>query len=166
MSTATTVPSVVITRTFNAPRERVFAAWTDPALMNQWFAPSGAFTVTANSDAHPGGSYQVQMHQRKAGTFHTAIGKYLEVVPPEKIVFTWDWKEKPIDPAEGSIVTIELRDLGDKTELTLIHAMITDDTSRAGHTQGWTRSLNRLAQLFDPAAIPMPIPSPTPPWME
>lgn len=167
MATATAVPVVTITRILNASRERVFAAWTDPALMNQWFAPSADFDVTAQTDLRAGGSYEIGMYQRKLGTTHTAIGKYLEIVPPEKIVMSWDWKEaNPLDPATGSIVTVELRDLGGKTELTLTHAMIQEESSRLGHTQGWTSATNRLARLFDANAEQLPVPGPIPNWLE
>jgi uncharacterized protein YndB with AHSA1/START domain len=165
MATATAVPVVTITRILNAPRERVFAAWTDPALMNQWFAPSEAFTVTASTDPRPGGSFDIEMFWREKNSKHTATGKYLEIVPPEKIVMSWDWKESnPLDPARGSTVTVELRDLGGKTELTLTHAMIQEESSRLSHFQGWTGSTNRLARIFDPKAEQLPIPGPKPFW--
>jgi len=167
MSTTTATPHVTITRILNASRERVFAAWTDPALMNQWFSPSADFDITAQTDLRVGGSFEVGMYQRKLGTTHTVIGKYIEIIPPEKIVMSWDWKESnPTDPATGSIVTVELRDLGGKTELTLTHALIEIAGSRLGHTQGWTSSTNRLVRLFDAEAEQLPIPGPIPDWLE
>jgi uncharacterized protein YndB with AHSA1/START domain len=160
-----TVPVITITRILNASRERVFAAWTDPALMNQWFAPSSAFHVTAQTDLRTGGSFAIEMAWKSDGTLHTAVGKYLEFTPPEKIVMSWDGKgPDPLDPAPGSTVTVELRDLGSKTELTLTHAMIQDATSRFGHQQGWTGSTNRLARIFDASAEQLPIPGPRPVW--
>jgi len=165
MATSIAVPVITITRILNASRERVFAAWTDPALMAQWFAPSEAYIITAKTDLHVGGSFAVEMKDAKVGSLHTAIGQYLEIVPPERIVMSWDWKEPdPLDPAPGSTVTVELRDRDGKTELTLTHAMIQDETSRFSHTQGWTGATNRLAQLFDPKAEQLPIPGPKPAW--
>jgi uncharacterized protein YndB with AHSA1/START domain len=165
MATATTIPLITITRILNASRERVFAAWTQPEFMNQWFAPSSAFNVTAQTDLRTGGSFAIEMAWKSDGALHTAVGKYLEITPPEKIVMSWDWKEAdPIDPAPGSTVTVELRDLGNKTELTLTHAMIQDATSRFGHQQGWTGSTNRLARIFDLQAEQLPIPDPRPIW--
>lgn len=166
MATATAIPVITITRVLNASRERVFAAWTDPAFMNQWFAPSAAFHVTAQTDLRIGGSFAVEMAWKSEGTLHTAVGTYLELNPPEKIVMSWDWKESdPIDPAKGSTVTVALRDLGsNRTELTLTHAMIDSESSRRGHQQGWTGSTNRLARIFDPQAEQLPIPGPKPAW--
>jgi len=172
MATATAIPVITITRILNASRERVFAAWTDPTQMHQWFAPSSAFDVTFDvtieAGTHLGSSYKLQMFNRKAGTTHTAVGKYIEFVPPEKLVFTWDRHigacNQDTDPAEDTIVSVELRDLGGKTELTLTHALVSDAASRASHTQGWTGCINRLAHLFDPNAEQLPIPAPRPIW--
>jgi len=167
MATTTAIPVITITRVLNASRKRVFAAWTDPIFMNQWFAPSADFDVLAQTDLRAGGSFEIRMVQRKLGSTHTAIGKYLEIVPPEKIVMSWDWKESnPTDPATGSIVTVELRDLDGKTELTLTHSFIQDASSRLGHTQGWTSSTNRLARLFDAEAEQLPVPGPIPNWLD
>jgi uncharacterized protein YndB with AHSA1/START domain len=152
MSTAVAAPvtSLTIVRTINAPRERVFSAWTDPALLSQWFIPGTGFTVTATNDLRRGGSYSITMRNPKGG-LHTATGKYMEIAPPERLVFTWTSVENPA-LATDSLVTILLRDLGSKTELTLTHTQLPNADSVENHTQGWTGCLNSFELFFDPNA--------------
>ena len=73
-------------RTFEAPRERVYRAWTDPEEMKNWAAPSEDYEVAAVVDLRVGGKYRIQMTHRD-GAVHTAHGEYREVSPPEKLVF-------------------------------------------------------------------------------
>jgi uncharacterized protein YndB with AHSA1/START domain len=145
-----TNPQLMIRRVINASRERVFDAWTKPELMQQWFF---AWTGTArvSNDLRVGGSYSNTM-VIKAGKpsctpdanfpgefLHT--GEYLEIRPPEKLVFTWS-----SHAVQNSRVTVELRDLGGKTELTLIHDLLPDQQSRDSHTEGWNSCLDNLQQ--------------------
>ena len=87
---ATASPSLDTTleikRTFQAPREKVFQAWTDPEKMNRWFSPSDEYEVSAECDPRPGGNYRVQM-THKDGNVHTVVGEYREVNPAGKACF-------------------------------------------------------------------------------
>ena len=78
---------LVLTRIIDAPREKVFRAWTDPALLKQWFAPRPYTTPVAELDVRPGGANFVVMRDPE-GKDHPNRGVYLEVVPNERLVFT------------------------------------------------------------------------------
>ena len=82
-------------RTFQAPRERVFRAWTDPIELGRWFAPSEEYSaIVPVLELQVGGKYCVEMHH-KGGNIHRVSGTYREIKPPEKIAFTWLWEHDP-----------------------------------------------------------------------
>jgi len=146
----TTLHSLTIVRNINASRERVFAAWTDPTQLAQWFKPSPDFTSTASNDLRRGGDFKIQL-SNKAGKAHNATGKYMEILPPERLVFTWSWVDDR--SADGSLITVLLRDLGNNsTELTFTHSMLPTAESAQKHTQGWTGCLNQCQLFLDPNA--------------
>ena len=118
--------------------------------MQQWFSPTEDYAVTATNDLRRGGEYTIEM-AHKGGNRHTTTGKYMEIAPPERLVFTWTSVERK-ELAENSIVTIQLRDLGGKTELTLTHTQLPTTASVEQHTQGWRGCLNRLTLFADPNA--------------
>ena len=127
-------------RTFQAPREKVFRAWTDPDQMKHWCAPSADYETDAEVDLRVGGKYRIQM-KHKDGATHTAVGEYREVTEPEKLVYTWSWEDGSMS---GSLVTVEFRDLGPATELVLTHECFPTTESRDKHSQGWSGCLGRL----------------------
>jgi uncharacterized protein YndB with AHSA1/START domain len=81
---------VQITRVFNAPRERVFAAWKNPDLLKQWTGCKGATKVEVRMDFRVGGSFTQKMFIARAGEFSFS-GKCVEIVEPEKIVYDANW---------------------------------------------------------------------------
>ncbi len=130
-------------RTFQAPRERVYRAWTDPEEMKSWAAPSEDYEVAAEVDLRVGGKYRIQMTHRD-GAVHTAYGEYEVVSAPEKLVYTWSWED---GVAKDTLVTVEFRDLGAATELTLTHERFPNTEARDKHSQGWSGCVERLEQL-------------------
>jgi uncharacterized protein YndB with AHSA1/START domain len=136
-----------VKRTFQATRERVFRAWTDPVELGRWFAPSDEYSALVRVlDLKVGGKYSVEMHH-KDGNVHRVSGTYREIKPPEKIVFTWLWEH---DPGEDeSLVTIEFRDLGPSTEILLTHENLPNTERRDKHEQGWTGCIDRLANYLN-----------------
>lgn len=152
-SSSPRIQDLVITRVFDAPRELVFKAWTEPEHFTQWWGPNGYSTPHCTLDARPGGDMFFCMRSAE-GDDTWARGTFLEVVPPEKIVYTEGFADPEgniIDPAsiglpadfpELSRVEVTFTDLGGKTEMTLRHAMhieIADDARR-----GWSESFDRL----------------------
>ena len=140
-STTAAKPALKITRTYAAPREKVFRAWTDPEVMKKWFAPSDEFVVPeVEIDAKVGGRYRIVM-RAPDGEYHRVGGVYREYSPPAKLVFSWAWERTP---EHESLVTIEFKDLGKSTELTLTHEHFADEAARDKHQQGWNGCLERL----------------------
>ncbi len=135
-------------RTFAAKRERVFRAWTEPADLRQWFAPSDEYSMPiAEVDLRVGGKYRFGMKPPKTDVPYVAFGTYREVRFPEKLVFTWSWENPDANVGE-TLVTVEFRDLGDSTEVTLTHELFPDEKSRDDHNKGWNGCLDRLAKLL------------------
>ncbi len=104
---------LVVTRTFDAPPHMVFKAWSDPELFRRWWVPksaTGVELVSCEMDVRTGGKYRLEF---RAGEGTMAFyGKYLEVVPDERIVWTNDEGE------EGAVTTVSFADQGGKTLLT------------------------------------------------
>lgn len=130
-----------------APREKVFAAWTDPEQLKKWFGPNEAFKVpSVLIDLKVGGIYRIEM-LAPDGSTHTAHGEYLEILPPEKLVFTWGWEGNAEFP-KNTRVTVKFIAKGDTTEIQLSHELLPSVDSKRLHGEGWTGSLQRLQQFM------------------
>jgi uncharacterized protein YndB with AHSA1/START domain len=141
MSTAVvTKPSLTIKRRFNAAPSKVFAAWTDPEKLKHWFGPGPVTCHRAEFDARVGGRY-VLASTTPDGETHEVGGMVREIVPNEKISFTWAWKSTP---ERESLVTITLKPDGGGTIMTLTHEQFFDEEARDRHQHGWEGSLAKL----------------------
>ena len=142
---------LVLTRLIDAPREKLFRAWTEPALMKQWFAPAPWTTPTVETDVRPGGSSLVVM-RGPDGTEFPNRGVYLEVVPNERLVFT-DAYTKAWEPSEKPFMTVMLtfENEGGKTRYTarVRHWTVADREAheKMGFHQGWGQCADQLAAL-------------------
>ena len=138
---------VFVSRRFEAPRERVFSAWTDPRALQRWFGPQGARTVNAEVDLRVGGHYRFTMQTGEQGTV-CVHGSYREIVFPDKLVFTWVLDDQGCEGSEGikaeTLVTIEFVDVGGATQVRLTHEGLPTEKSRQGHAAGWESSLDCL----------------------
>lgn len=144
MSTqSATKPSLTIKRRLNASPAKVFGAWTDPEKMKRWMGPEGVVPLQAEIDARVGGRYRLVMRSPD-GEEHDVSGVYREVVPNEKLVFSWAWKSTP---ERQSQVTVLIAPDGDGTLLTLIHEQFFDEAARDSHQHGWTGSIEKLARF-------------------
>jgi uncharacterized protein YndB with AHSA1/START domain len=133
--------SLTLERRLKAAPDQVWRAWTDPQALMRWFAPSDDFeTPTVECDLRVGGRYRIVM-KSPDGELHDVRGVYREIVPNERLVFSWAWQSEPDDE---SIVTITLRPDGAGTELTLQHDKLPSVTSRDKHQHGWIGCLDRL----------------------
>jgi uncharacterized protein YndB with AHSA1/START domain len=139
-TTATVKPSLTIKRRFNAPPAKVFAAWTDPEKVKRWMGPGAVVVLSAENDVRTGGRYRWLM-QSPDGQEHDVRGVYREVIPNEKLVFTWAWLTTP---ERDSLVTITLKSDGDGTLMTLTHEQFFDEDARDRHNQGWTGAMDKL----------------------
>lgn len=130
--------SLRLTRTFEASREAVFRAWTDPAEMAKWWGPEGMTTPICEVDARPGGALYTCMRS-ESGEEHYLRGVFREVTPPERLVFTWVWQEGEMKGLE-TVVTVEFHDRDGATELVLTHEGFPAEAAREAHNEGWVSS--------------------------
>ena len=138
-------PILRIQRTFAAPRDRVYRAWTDAGELTRWFAPGDDYvTKVIELDLRVGGRYRIEMHSPR-GNIHCVLGTYREVRAPERLVFTWCWEGK--DMGE-TLVTVEFRERGPSTEVILTHEVFPTQEVRDEHTKGWNGCLDRLAKAI------------------
>jgi uncharacterized protein YndB with AHSA1/START domain len=148
-ASATSDRELVLTRIINAPREKVFKAWTDPELLRQWFAPKPWTTPVAQLDVRPGGANLIVMRGPDGNEFPNR-GVYLEVVRNERLVFTdaytkaWEPSEKPFMTA-----TLTFEDAGSgKTKYTarVLHWTVADCEThkKMGFHEGWGQCAAQL----------------------
>jgi uncharacterized protein YndB with AHSA1/START domain len=136
-----TRPSLTFKRRLNAPPAKVYAAWTDPEKIILWFGRSDAKrdSFQAEIDARIGGRYRVSFSTDTE--YYEVGGVYREVVPGERLVFSWAWHSTP---ERESQVTVSLKPDGDGTLLTVHHEQLFDQAARDGHERGWLGSLDKL----------------------
>ena len=139
--------SVEIKRFIKAPRDRVYAAWTDPAQMRQWFGPENVQTRELVADARVGGTFRWDLINSD-GEKMTMRGEFRELKSNEKVVFSWQWEDDEDWENHISIVTVELDDADGGTELRLTHEHLPNEESRDGHTRGWNSALDKLEKFF------------------
>lgn len=138
-----TPAAAVIKRVLHAGRERVFEAWSDPRLMSRWFFVDPSWSARVTNDFRVGGTYSIEM-VRNDGTIFVAFGEYREIAPPSKLVFTWNSLI-----VQNTLVTIELRDLRDATELTLTHDLFPDADAARRDAAGWDGCLTNLVTFLE-----------------
>jgi uncharacterized protein YndB with AHSA1/START domain len=149
----TTERDLTLTRIIDAPREKVFQAWTDPELLKQWFAPLPYTTPEAQIDLRPGGSNRILMRSPDGEDLPNR-GVYLEVVPNERLVFT-DAYTSAWEPAEKPFMTVILtfEDEGGKTKYTAVarHWTVADREAheKMGFHEGWGQCADQLAALVE-----------------
>jgi len=139
--------SLEIKRIIKAPRDRVYAAWTDPAQLRQWFGPEKVQTRELNAEPRVGGKFRWDLTNPE-GEDLTCLGEYRELQPGRKIVFTWQWQDDEDWENHVSIVTVELDDADGGTELRLTHEELPNEESRDGHSRGWNSTLDKLEKFF------------------
>jgi uncharacterized protein YndB with AHSA1/START domain len=138
-----TKPSLTLKRRLKAPPAKVFAAWIDPEKVKRWMGPGEIKAHHVESDARTGGRYRWIM-KSPDGEEHDVSGVYREVIPNEKLVFTWAWKSTP---ERESLVTVLLKPDGGGTLLTLTHEQFFDEEARDRHQHGWNGALDKMERL-------------------
>ena len=135
--------SLEIQRTIKAPRDRVYAAWTDPAQLRAWFGPDKVKTRSFAADPQVGGKYRWDL-TNPDGEEMTVFGEYRELQPGRKVVFTWQWDDDEDWKGQTSVVTVQLSDCDEGTLVTLTHEQLPSEASRDRHNEGWTSVLDGL----------------------
>jgi uncharacterized protein YndB with AHSA1/START domain len=134
---------VTVSEHIKASREKVFLVWTRPDLAGKWICPEGMTVKKFTSDVRPGGKWASVMSDGQ-DDFSTE-GTYLEVIPNEKLVYTWD-EEGPTNPITRVTVTFKEKDGG--TLVTVHHDRFMDEETADAHEGGWTSMLEALARAF------------------
>jgi uncharacterized protein YndB with AHSA1/START domain len=141
------VPSLVIRRTFNAPRERVFSALTSVELIRQWFGPPGADVGEVTFDARTGGRYRIAM-KAPDGEEYNVGGVISEFRAPERLAYTFRWEEDDPQTERDTFVSIDFIERGKQTEMVLTHQGLPTEDSRERHAKGWNGALDKIAPLL------------------
>jgi uncharacterized protein YndB with AHSA1/START domain len=146
--TPTTVPALVIRRTYSAAPQRVYDAWTTPAMIKEFMSSGKTVTVCAvDVDVRTGGRYRIGFDRPEGDTWYVT-GEYREVSPPNRLSMTWRWEEaNPADERE-TLLTLEFRPLDGGTELILTHEAFASEESRSAHQEGWTAMLDKVSESF------------------
>jgi uncharacterized protein YndB with AHSA1/START domain len=135
--------SVRIVDVFDAPRDVVFAAWTEPERLKQWWGPGFFEVVFAEVDLRPGGRYELLL---EPGSMRL-VGEFREVTPPRRLVYTWRWIEGVPDTRE-SLVTVEFREGGARTEVVLVHDNFVGPGPVEMYDEGWRSGLFKLRSFL------------------
>ena len=148
---------LIITRVFNAPRELVWRAWTDPKHFKQWWGPKDFTCPFCEMDLRVGGKYLNSMRS-PSGKEYWGTGVFREILPMERLVFTDSFADEkgnvvpathyglsPDFPLE-MLVIVTFEDLGGRTKITLEHIGLPVGPDSKGAEQGWNESLDKLAE--------------------
>ena len=146
-STGAASRELAITRIFDAPRERVFQAWTDPKQVAQWWGPKGFTNPVCDMDVRPGGALRIVM-RGPDGTDYPMIGVFREIVPPERLVFTNIAVDAKGTHLLEGLTVVTFAEAGGKTKLTLHTSALGLVAAAAakleGMEAGWTQSIDKL----------------------
>jgi uncharacterized protein YndB with AHSA1/START domain len=139
-------PSLTFRRHFNASPAKVWTAWTDPEEIVRWFGPAQVQpgSMRADIDLRVGGQYSISF-TGEGGEYFQVDGVYREVVPNERLVFSWTWHSTP---ERESLVTVSLTSDGTGTLLTLLHEQFFDAAARDNHARGWSELFDRFERHF------------------
>jgi uncharacterized protein YndB with AHSA1/START domain len=143
---STVVPALVIRRTYSASPERVYEAWTDPKLAQQFLCPAGLTVPEIQMDVRTGGKYRIVM-MLPSGEPYVAYGVYRDVQPVKRLSMTWQWEEENPQDEHESLLTLEFNPHGSGTELILTHEKLASVESRASHAHGWNSMLEKMDNL-------------------
>jgi len=150
---------LLITHLFNAPRELVFSAWTDPEKLHHWYAPDGCTIEFKSINTKQGGTFHSCIHDPVHGDCWIK-GFYKEVISPEKLVFSMiisnengdDVRSadagKPEDWPEETLTTVTFTEVGKQTKLTIHQTVSEAEAKKTGAYQSWIKMLNKLEAII------------------
>ncbi|MCW2502058.1 MAG: hypothetical protein JWO79_342 [Actinomycetia bacterium] len=134
---------LTITRIFDAPRELVYAAWTDSEQLAGWLGPKGYTAHSVSGDLRPGGAWRSCIRSPK-GEDLWASGEYRTIDPPSHLVFTYAWEGPDGARQTDTLITITFAEVGDKTQMTFVQQGLDSPESRDGHEDGWSQAFDDL----------------------
>ena len=140
-------PLLQLNRIIAAPRERVFAAWTTAEAIKVWFGPDGCRVLDVQVDLRVDGEYCFSLSTEDLGEIKVR-GRYLEVTPPTKLIYTWRWEGNPELTVGTSLVTVKFTSAGTFTEIHLTHEQLPSIESRDHHGHGWSGTFDKLEKYL------------------
>ena len=146
MTQTTAETTLQIRRTFKAPRELVYQAWTDPAYLAKWYCQSAArhSCDSLTVDLRVGGKLRADLRNNDTNEGYAEIGEYREIIPNEKLVFTFRWEDAEMDCGE-TLMVVEFFERSGHTEVVLTHSGFPAAEVCDRHRQGWEGCLDKLA---------------------
>ena len=153
---------LAITHLFDATRETVFRAWTDPEQLKQWYAPDGCTIEFKFIDTIPGGKFHSCVHDPVHGDCWIK-GTYIEVAAPERLVFSMVLSDeqgnsvgsteagKPDDWPEETITTVKFESIGEQTKVSIHQTVSEEEAKKTGAYQSWIKMFNKLNLLLKPS---------------
>lgn len=136
---------LTITRLFDAPRELVFSAWTDPDHLVKWWGPNGFTADSCTINLTEGGRWRTCIRDDEQGREHWVRGVYHEIERPRRLVFSFAWEEPKGTPGHDTLVTVTFADRDGKTEMTFHQALFDTAESRDSHAEGWGETFDDLS---------------------
>ena len=131
-----------IERTFDAPIEDVFEAWTSEQVLRRWMHANPDWeTPTAEVDLRVGGRVRVVMRDPADGAEYGALGEYTVIEPPHRLAFTWVWD---VDPDNPQMIELEFSERDGATTVLMINSGITSEKGRDEHEDGWAKCFDNL----------------------
>jgi len=132
-------------RTYQAPVQRVFDAWTNPEVMRRWWhAERDWETSEAEVDLRVGGNVRVVMRDPDEGVEHGGGGRYTVVDPPQRLAFTWTWDDVPHE----TLIEIEFEESDGATEVRFTHSSLLDEEMVRSHEGGWSSCFDNLERTL------------------
>ena len=144
--TTPTDREIHVEREFDAPRDRVFAVYTDPELIPEWWGPRGTTTIVDQMDVRAGGSWRFVAQTSDGSEVPAMHGTYREVTPPERLVQTFEWEGMP---GHVSVETATFEDLGDRTKVTTTSIFHTPEERDGMLGSGMEGGLNETYERLD-----------------
>ena len=134
------------TRVLPAPRERVFAALSEPGELSRWWGPDGFTIPEVDFDPREGGAYRIAMQPPEGEVFHLT-GAFRDVVPPARLAFTFLWDPPTTDDRE-TLAELDLSDRDGSTEVRFRQGPFATEERRELHDGGWSQSFAKLERLL------------------
>jgi len=143
---------LIITRTFDAPRDLVWKAWSEPEHFTHWMGPRDYPIVHTEGEFRPGGKWRGRLRSIATGEELWQSGKYLEIKEPERLVFTFAWDRADGSRSPETEITVLFAEAQGKTVMTFRQTGFDTVESRDGHGAGWNSTFDRLAEYLQKAA--------------
>jgi uncharacterized protein YndB with AHSA1/START domain len=141
-------PTLRIERTFNAPAQAVFDAWTSAEVMRRWWHAGHDWeTTVAEVDLRVGGKVRVVMRDPHNDVEYGGGGQYTEVDPPRRLAFTWLWD----DTTKRQLIEIDFEEHGGVTTVRFTHSGLWDEEAVRSHEGGWGNAFDNLERTLAPA---------------